>query len=48
MLFGLSSLPPEAKDVTGNGIFEFSGHVFGFGSVQLKHISTFWHRFYLN
>ena len=48
MLFGPGSLPPEAKDVTGNGIFEISGHAFGFGFFQPKHISTSWHRFYLN
>ena len=33
MLFGPGSLPPEAKDVTINGIFEIFGHIFGFGSV---------------
>ena len=33
MLFGPGSLPPETKDEMGNGIFEISGHVFGFESV---------------
>ena len=41
MLFGPGSLPPEAKDITSNGIFEISGHVFGFGYVQSKHITPF-------